>query len=224
VGDVLSYLIAFDLDGTLIDSRRDLAESANQLIVERGGSPLTEQAVGAMVGDGAAVLVSRALAAAGLEPSAGDLQRFLEVYDTRLLTHTRPYEGIVAAVHTAGRYARLGVITNKPLGAATRILEGLHLLDCFEQIIGGDGPFPRKPDPSGLVAMMERSRSSPSRTLLVGDSSVDLETARRAQVKCCLVAFGFGYQTGLRERLNQGEQVVENSSELVEAIASFAKA
>jgi phosphoglycolate phosphatase len=224
VGDLLSYLIAFDLDGTLIDSRRDLADSANQLIVERGGFPLTEEAVGAMVGDGAALLVHRALTAAGIEPRDGDLARFLGLYDARLLNHTRPYDGMPTAVRVAHGYARLGVITNKPLRAAERILEGLNLLEFFDEIIGGDGPFPRKPDPSGLVAMMERSDSSRSRTLLVGDSAVDLETARRAQVKCCLVSFGFGFQTVKRESLTSDEHIVENASSLVETIVRFARA
>jgi hypothetical protein len=99
----LPSLIAFDLDGTLIDSQRDLAQSANQLIVELGGDPLAEEAIGGMVGEGAALLVKRALAAAGLEHSSSALDRFLEIYDTRLVNHTRLYDGILDALRLARR-------------------------------------------------------------------------------------------------------------------------
>ena len=121
MGD-LQRLIAFDLDGTLIDSRRDLAESANQVITELGGRPLPEDAIGRMVGEGAAVLVKRALAAAGLGDVPGGLPRFLEIYDGRLTNHTRAYEGIEDAVDAARRVARVIVLTNKPAGPSERIL------------------------------------------------------------------------------------------------------
>ncbi|HEY3886725.1 MAG TPA: HAD hydrolase-like protein, partial [Vicinamibacterales bacterium] len=102
--------VAFDLDGTLIDSRRDLADSANALIVERGGAPLDVESVTRMVGEGAGVLVRRALAAAGLsadDPAA--LPRFLELYNERLLVHTRPYDGIPDALDAIGAHATLAV-------------------------------------------------------------------------------------------------------------------
>ena len=124
MGDV-RRLIAFDLDGTLVDSRRDLAQSANQLIVELGGPELPEDAIGRMVGEGAAVLVGRALAAAGLDDQPRALARFLEIYDGRLLNHTYAYEGVVEAVQVARRHARVAVLTNKPAGPSERILVGL---------------------------------------------------------------------------------------------------
>jgi phosphoglycolate phosphatase len=110
MGD-LHRLIAFDLDGTLIDSRRDLAESANQVITELGGTPLSEDAIGRMVGEGAAVLVRRAVAAAGLGEVPAALPRFLEIYDGRLTKHTRAYEGIEDAVQAARRIARVIVVS-----------------------------------------------------------------------------------------------------------------
>jgi len=108
----LQRLIAFDLDGTLIDSRRDLADSANQLIAELGGEPLTEQAVGRMVGDGARVLVERALAAAKLVDPGEALPRFLQIYDTRLLNHTRPYPGVEEAIAVARHL--IGRVKSRP--------------------------------------------------------------------------------------------------------------
>ena len=122
----LQRLIAFDLDGTLIDSRRDLADSANELIIELGGSPLAEEAVGRMVGEGAAVLVRRALAAARLTDRRDALKRFLEIYDTRLLRHTHLYDGVTGVLRFAGTIGRVALLTNKPLAPSLRILEGLE--------------------------------------------------------------------------------------------------
>jgi phosphoglycolate phosphatase len=204
MGD-LQRLIAFDLDGTLIDSRRDLAESANQVITELGGRPLAEDAIGRMVGEGAAVLVRRALAAADLGEAPGALPRFLEIYDGRLTKHTRAYEGIEDAVRAARRIARVVVLTNKPVGPSERILSALGLLALFDEVIGGDGPLPRKPDPASLLAAMERAEAAASQTLLIGDSAIDHETAVRASSRCCLATYGFGYVMFPRERLTGTE-------------------
>lgn len=214
VGDLRGRLIAFDLDGTLVDSRRDLANSANQLIDELGGSPLTDDAIGRMVGEGAALLVRRALDAAGLGVRAGALARFLEIYDERLLEHTVPYPGVVEAVKDARRCARVAVLTNKPLRATERVLEGLGLRPLFDDVIGGDGPFPRKPDPASLLALIERAQASKERALLVGDSSIDHETGQRAGIRCCLATYGFGYVTFPADRLSPTEWIVRSAHEL----------
>ena len=189
-------LLVFDLDGTLIDSSRDLADAVNALIDEYGGVPLSVDAVTAMVGEGAAVLVRRALAAAGLDPAApGALDRFLAHYDTRLTAFTRPYAGIPEALAAlADRRRTLGVLTNKPARATARILEALDLAPFFSDVVGGDTVVGRKPDPAGLLAMIARAGAAPSTTILVGDSPVDLETARRAGARICLARYGFGYR------------------------------
>ena len=187
-------LIAFDLDGTLIDSHRDLAESANQLIVELGGTPLPEDAIGRMVGEGPRCWSKRALDAAGLEHPPSALARFLEIYDTRLVNHTRVYDGIMEALHAARRTCPLGVLTNKPIGSDAQMLEAFAIRDLFQSVIGGDGPYPRKPNPQGLLAMMAVTGATAERTLMVGDSAIDYETARRASVRCCIVSYGFGFR------------------------------
>ena len=189
-------LIVFDLDGTLVDSRRDIAESANAVLVACGAHPLDPHAVGRMVGDGVAALVARAFTAAGVQPPPDALDRFLAIYDTRLLTHTRPYEGIPGVLSELGTRASLAVLTNKPLGATRRILDGLDLARYFptDAVVGGDGPFPRKPDPAGLQHLSARVGVSPAETLLVGDSAIDWRTARNAATKVCLVRYGFGFE------------------------------
>jgi phosphoglycolate phosphatase len=213
MGD-LHRLIAFDLDGTLIDSRRDLAESANQVITELGGTPLPEDTIGRMVGEGAAVLIRRALAAAGLGEVPGALPRFLEIYDGRLTKHTRAYEGIDDAVRAARRVARVIVLTNKPLGPSERILDSLGLRALFDEVIGGDGPLPRKPDPASLIAAMERAGAAAAQTLLIGDSAIDHETAVRASSRCCLATYGFGFVMFPRERLTGKEWMAAAPDEL----------
>jgi phosphoglycolate phosphatase len=190
----VTRLVVFDLDGTLIDSRRDLADAANALIAELGGAPLTEEQVAAMVGEGAGVLVRRLLRATGLAADARTaLARFLELYDDRLLVHTRPYDGIPEALAALAAGTPLAVLTNKPTRATERILSGLGLSGYFRDVIGGDSPFGRKPDPAGLVELMSRAGARLDETWLVGDSRIDLETARRAGVRICLARYGFGY-------------------------------
>ncbi len=217
----LRRLIAFDLDGTLIDSRRDLADSVNQLLGELGAAPLSEDAIGRMVGEGARVLVQRALTARGLTETPEALPRFLAIYDTRLLNHTRVYDGVIEAVRVARQHAHVAVLTNKPVKPSEQILEGLGIRDLFADVVGGDSPFGRKPDPAGLCALMERAGASPERTLMVGDSAIDHETALRASVACCLTAYGYGYETFPASRLTGGEWVVRSTQELLATIDRF---
>jgi len=222
VGD-LHRLIAFDLDGTIVDSRRDLADSANQLIVELGGTPLSEEDIGRMVGEGAAVLIRRALKAARVTEVRHALARFLEIYDTRLLNHTRAYDGVADAVRFARSIGHVVVLTNKPKAPSERILDGLGIDDLFEVVVGGDGPLGRKPDPAALNALMSEFGATPHTTLLVGDSAIDHETAIRAGVRCCLVSFGFGYQNFPKERLRGDEWIAAYAVQLRAVLETFAE-
>jgi phosphoglycolate phosphatase len=217
----LHRLIAFDLDGTLIDSRRDLADSANQLLGELGAAPLSIDAIGRMVGEGARVLVQRALAAADLPDTPRSLPRFLEIYDTRLLNHTRTYDGVEDAVRLARQHARVALLTNKPVKPSERLIDALGMSELFDDVIGGDGEYGRKPDPAGLFALMERAAAPAERTLMVGDSAIDHETAVRASVRCCLTAYGYGYETFPAARLTGNEWVVASTADLRSAIERF---
>ena len=215
-----SVLLIFDLDGTLIDSQRDLAMATNRLLAELGGRQLGEDAVAAMVGEGAAVLVRRALAAAGVQTDERRaLARFLEIYESGLLIHTRPYEGMVATLERLAPSARLAVLTNKPGRATHEILGGLDLLRYFADVIGGDTPFGRKPDPAGLNDLIARAGVRPSSAMLIGDSPIDLATARRAGIAVCLARYGFGYRFGDGDFT--GEEIfIDSPSELVDVVRS----
>lgn len=210
-------LVVFDLDGTLIDSRRDLADSANALIEERGGAPLAVGTITTMVGEGAAVLVRRALTAAGLDPDEPSaLPRFLELYDERLLVHTRPYDGIPGALAAIGQRARLAVLTNKPQRHSEAVLKGLDLGGRFAWIIGGDTTFGRKPAPAGLLELARRAAADIHDVLLVGDSAIDLRTARAAGSRICLVRYGFGFRVAQPE-LRGDEMIADTPADLEKA-------
>ena len=165
------------------------------MLVSFGANTLSETQVTTFVGEGARMLVSRALAAAGLPAILLEraLAAFLEAYNGRLLDETRPYDGVPDVVaHAAAAGAALGVITNKPQSPTERLLHAFGLAPHFRWVIGGDTAFPRKPDPASLVWMMKEAGVGPARTLFVGDSPVDAATARRAGANFCLAAYGFG--------------------------------
>jgi phosphoglycolate phosphatase len=209
-------LFVFDLDGTLVDSLQDLADSANALLVECGASPLPEEAVARMVGDGAAVLVQRAFSAAGVPKPPDALARFLTCYDARLLRHTRPYPGIPDVLRELGARAPLAVLTNKPLEATGRILTGLDLLQHFRGgVFGGDGPFPRKPDPTALRTLAADAGVTAAETILVGDSAIDWQTAHNGGTRVCLVRYGFGFAGVSRGDLGTDDLVVDVPGDLL---------
>ena len=215
-------LVVFDLDGTLIDSQRDLADSINALLGDLGVNPLPVDAVAAMVGEGAPVLVRRALTAAGLDPDTPEalsrfLRRFLRAYDQRLLVHTRPYPGMREALDTLKRSCRLAVLTNKPARATRKILGGLDLAPYFDQVMGGDTVHGRKPDPAGLLHIVRSAQATPESTVMVGDSPVDLETARRAGTRVCLARYGFGFRF-TPEELRGNEPIVDSAEAIPAAL------
>jgi phosphoglycolate phosphatase len=210
-------LIVFDLDGTLVDSRRDIADSANLLLEVSGARPLPEDAIGRMVGGGAALLVARAFAAAGVTPPPDALEQFLSIYDTRLLTHTHAYPRVDEVLGVLGSRASLAVLTNKPLVQTRSILDGLGLARHFDTaaIVGGDGPFPRKPDPAGLQQLSARAGVDPESTLLVGDSIIDWRTARNASTSICMARYGFGFEGFPVGDLGPTDRIINAPSDLL---------
>jgi len=209
-------LVVFDLDGTLIDSIGDLAVAVNRLVEERGGRRLDTGQVVGMVGEGAALLIARAFEASG---ASGDpreaLPRFLEIYDSLLPGTTRPYPGVPEMIRALAAVVPLAVLTNKPAGSATKILSLLDLAPSFRQTVGGDGPFGRKPDPDGLRHLMAEAGVEARDTLMVGDSTIDLLTARAAGARTCLVRYGFGFAALDRTRLGGGEVFADAPSDVV---------
>jgi phosphoglycolate phosphatase len=194
-------LIVFDLDGTLVDASGDLTSSLNATLarLRPGTPPLTLEAVRGMIGEGATVLVARALAAARVDLRAEDvLPVYMECYTERLLDTTRPYAGVVELLDALVPRT-LAVLTNKPGGMSRAVLEGLGLADRFLRIYGGGDLATRKPDPEGLRRLLAEAGAAPDEAVMVGDSAIDVETARAAGVRVVGVAWGFDPE-GLRRR------------------------
>lgn len=188
---ICSLILVFDLDGTLIDSARDLAESIGEMLESYGAEPLPLSEVVDMVGEGAPILVKRALSRAGLRPGGDEaLARFLTIYDRRLMDHTVVYPGIAESLALALRRGPLAVLTNKPLGPSIGILEALRLRGFFTRIIGGDSEYGRKPDPAGLRALQALAPEQP--LVMIGDSPADWKVAVNANCPFVFARFGFG--------------------------------
>lgn len=191
--------VAFDLDGTLVDSRADLASAVNAVRREIDLPPLGLERVVGMVGKGARRLVRRALPE---EIDGEDFERafgrFLDLYYDRCVDATRPYPGIeamlaaLAAFEAADEPLSLAVVTNKPERHTAKVLGGLGLERRFPVVLGGDSLSERKPDPAPLLEAARRLRVPAGRLLFVGDSETDGETARRAGSPLALVTWGFG--------------------------------
>jgi phosphoglycolate phosphatase len=190
-------LVVFDLDGTLVDSRQDLADSTNAVLESYGATPLAMAEVVNMVGEGARVLVQRALIAAGVTTDLDEaLRRFHEAYRPRLMATTRPYDGVDVMLAALKPRVTLAMLTNKPLAPSQQLVDAFGWSSHFIRVVGGDGPEPRKPDPAGMFALIAQAGATPETTMLVGDSLVDVETARRAGTAICVAQYGFGNVRG----------------------------
>lgn len=188
-----SRLVVFDLDGTLVDSIRDIAAAVRDAIgrVAPGARALDQNEIHAFVGDGAATLVARSLAAAGVErPVEEVLPLYLEAYRRHLLDTTAFYPGVLEGLD-ALKGRTLCVLTNKPGDLSRALLAGLAATDRFARIWGGGDVPGQKPDPAGLRLLMRELRARPEETVMVGDSPVDVATGRAASVFTVGVTFGF---------------------------------
>jgi len=183
-------LLVFDLDGTLIDSAQDLCNSVNAALGQFERGPLPDPTIAGFVGNGA--------------PYAF----FLQYYREHKLDFTYAYEGVLEALaalkelHDApgGTPRIMAVLTNKPVRPARGICEGLGMADYFLHIYGGDSFPVKKPDPLGLRSLMEETGAGPDETVMIGDSQVDVATARNAGAWSIGCAFGFGVPTLMETR------------------------
>ncbi len=188
------YLI-FDLDGTLVDSIPDLILSLNILREELDLAPLPADQVRTMVGDGASLLVKRALGDQLYEQR--QLERFMTIYDEHLLDNTRCYAGIedLLQAHPAERMA---VVTNKPYNLTIKLLEGLKIRDRFKVIIGGDSLEHKKPHPLPVQTALTQLRSEAQQAVMIGDHHTDINSGRAAGTAVCFCAYGIGHSDNLQ--------------------------
>jgi phosphoglycolate phosphatase len=190
-------VLIFDLDGTLIDSKLDLALSINAMLEHMGRRPLPHETVYGYVGNGAPVLVRRALGE-GVSDNEADagLAYFLSYYRTHMLDNTVPYPGVREGLALLEKHP-MAVLTNKPVNFSRAILDGLDFSRYFRYVYGGNSFEKKKPDPMGVKTLLRDLKAAPQEAMIVGDSEVDIKTARNAGTWACGVSYGLGAD-GLR--------------------------
>ena len=194
-------LLIFDLDGTLIDSRLDLVHSVNAMLRHFNRPELPAEVIATYVGDGAPMLVQRALGDprdhAYLKKA---LDYFLAYYRAHKLDHTHVYEGVTQALATLrqsrnGMPRQMAVLSNKPVHPSRAIVEALGLHEYFVSVYGGNSFATKKPDPLGARTILNETGSHPQETVIIGDSSHDVLTGRNAGLWTCGVTYGFAPHT-----------------------------
>jgi phosphoglycolate phosphatase len=210
--------VVFDLDGTLIDSRADLAQAVNHVLRAFGLAALSLETVTGYIGEGARMLVRRALGPAREDRLDDGLKIFMDHYAVHLLDHTQLYPGIAAMLRElAQRGVVLSVLSNKPEAMSQAILGGLGVLSVFRAVLGGDSFPERKPEPTGLEHLRSLTGTPLAKVLVVGDSLIDLRTARAAGIDFCGVAWGFGAE-GLRAA--GAQPIIDEPAELLAIVES----
>ncbi len=193
-------LLIFDLDGTLIDSRQDLVNSVNAALRFLGRDELPSDEIAAMVGDGAPVLIQRALGDnADPVEVRRVLEHFLSYYRGHKLHHTHLYDGIPEALDALqgsnGLRRTMSVLTNKPVIPSRAIVDALGIGPRFVSVYGGNSFETKKPDPLGLSTILSETGVKPEEAIMIGDSHVDVETGRNAGTWTCGVTYGFSPQS-----------------------------
>jgi phosphoglycolate phosphatase len=186
--------LIFDLDGTLIDSKRDLIHSVNAMLLEMGREKLAEETISGYIGHGAPLLVARALGGVATEEeSKRALQFFLGYYEDHKMDTTCAYPGVAETLAQLRRQELpMAVLTNKPARISVRILDALGLSRYFRAIYGGNSFQTKKPDPLGAKTILGELGVAPREAMVVGDSEVDVQTARNAGTMAAAVNYGFG--------------------------------
>ncbi len=210
-------LLIFDLDGTLIDSALDLALSVNATRRHMGLPELDLDLISSYVGDGAPVLIRRVMGPEASEETVqAALEFFLAFYRIHALEHTKLYAGVREPLEELYRRGKtLSVLTNKPVRISADILAALGLGDKFFRVYGGNSFELKKPDPIGVTTLMSETGIGPSETMLIGDSHVDMQTARNAGVAACGVTWGFQRELMLAE---QPDLVIDDMRQLLDYV------
>jgi phosphoglycolate phosphatase len=195
-------LVIFDLDGTLIDSRLDLVHSVNAALRHIGRTELPDNVIASYVGDGAPILIQRALGGEQIDEALvrKGLEFFLSYYREHKLDHTTVYPGIfeaLATIHSSGNglSRKLAVLTNKPVNPSRAIIEALGLGRFFSQVYGGNSFPTKKPDPEGARKLIEENGVEAGQTAIIGDSHTDIATGRNAGLWTIAVTYGFAPHT-----------------------------
>ena len=207
----------FDLDGTLLNTLSDLADSGNELLASYGMSPHPEPAFRYFVGNGSRKLMERILPGKSAEEIDEALVRYKAIYEKRLTAKTKPYEGIVEMLsELKARGVRMAVCTNKHISAAEALIRKYFPADIFDAYEGDRPGVPRKPDPAHVNIVLEKMNVRPEETVYLGDSGVDMQTAVNAKALPIGVLWGFREKDELLE--NGAKILLSQPSELLEKV------
>ena len=188
-------VLIFDLDGTLVDSKKDLTASVNYVRHKFEMSSLTEEEISRFIGNGAQMLIQRVLGSKSSEPNVqAGLQMFLSYYRTHMLDQTVLYPGVRETLKKLSD-CRLAVLTNKPVHFSCAMLDGLGIYRCFTSVYGGNSFHQKKPDPVGIFQILSDTKGQREKTWMIGDSAVDVLTGRNAGVTTCGVTYGYATET-----------------------------
>ncbi|HEV7674707.1 MAG TPA: HAD-IA family hydrolase [Candidatus Angelobacter sp.] len=194
-------LLIFDLDGTLIDSREDLANSINAMLKHFGKKELPHEVIASYIGDGAPMLVRRSLGDPDDESFVQDaVLYFMGWYREHKLDNTYVYEGVKESLDAIqksrdGELLKMAVLSNKPVGPSRAIVEALGLAPYFFQVYGGNSFHTKKPDPTGVQALLEEAKVAADETVIIGDSDIDVLTARNSGIYSVGVTYGLAPHT-----------------------------
>jgi phosphoglycolate phosphatase len=188
-------VLIFDLDGTLVDSKKDLTASVNYIRSRFGLPVLTEEEIARFIGNGALMLIRRALDTKATEDNVQEgLQMFLSYYRAHMLDTSGLYPGVREALDRL-RDCKLAVLTNKPVHFSCAMLDGLGIYRHFVSVYGGNSFDHKKPDPVGIYQILSDTKGQREKTWMIGDSAVDVLTGRNAGVLTCGVTYGYATET-----------------------------
>jgi phosphoglycolate phosphatase len=208
--------IVFDLDGTLIDSVADLANSVNYTLAEIGLPSHTSEEIKSYVGDGVQKLIKRSLGQPHLDKFDEAFGFFMDHYDQHCTDNTVLYPGVAEILPKLAKKFTLAVLTNKSRAFSIKILDSLGVLSCFKEVLGGDSLPTKKPDPAGILYLAEKRRLKPDQIIMVGDHATDIEVGKRAGCKTVFINGGIGETRGLTPDMS-----INDISELPGLLSGF---
>jgi len=211
-------LILFDLDGTLIDSRKDIVDSANRMLKAMSLPQKTEKEIAAFVGHGLGNLLIDCIGHENKDRADEALKFFKKDYEEHMLDETKLFPGVEHVLNNLENAQNIVkvVVTNKPLYYSEKILKSFEIFSKFDLVLGGDMDFPRKPEPDCVYYLLKEFKVKKENAIIIGDSLVDVRTGKNAGIQTCAMTYGFGSLASLEQE--QPDYLLDSFSELLKII------
>lgn len=209
-------LIIFDLDGTLVNSIKDITNALNYAVEPYGLAPKTVEEVGTLVGEGITKVIERIIGEERLRHRDEVVKRFLDFYSEHIIDNTFPYQGVKETLEGLKAYKK-AVISNKREGLSVKVLEGLDLLRYFDLVLGSDSTTERKPSPVPVLHVLSTFGLTPSDAVMVGDSDLDIKAGKGAGIRTVGVTYGYRDRTLLKD----ADYIIDKIKDLLAVIQGF---